>query len=56
MWYVSMRVGTGDSVFAGEVVGTMTNRAAVSRGMKNHVHVQLQKDGVIVNPTLYLLR
>ena len=41
-------------MFAGDVVGTMTNRAAVSRGMKNHVHVQLQKDGVIVNPTPYI--
>ena len=54
MWYVSMSVGTGDSVFVGDVVGTMTNRAAVSPGMKNHVHVQLQKDGVIVNPTPYI--
>ena len=54
MWYVSKRVQTGDSVSAGDVVGAMTDRAAVSRGMINHVHVQLQKDGVIVNPTPYI--
>lgn len=54
MWYVSRRVRTGDSVSAGDVVGTMTNRAAPSRGMINHVHVQLMKDDVIVNPTPYI--
>ena len=54
MWYVSKKVRNGDSVSAGDVVGTMTNRAAMSRGMINHVHVQLEMNGVIVNPTPYI--
>jgi len=51
---VSKGVRTGASVSAGDFVGTMENRAAVSRGMINHVHVQLKKGGVIVNPTPYI--
>lgn len=54
MWYVSKGVRARVSVSAGDFVGTMENRAAVSRGMINHVHVQLQKNGVIVNPTPYI--
>ena len=54
MWYVSKGVRNGDSVSTRDVVGTMENRAAVSPGMINHVHVQLKKDGVIVNPTPYI--
>lgn len=54
MWYVSKGVRDRVSVSAGDFVGTMENRAAVSRGMINHVHVQLQKNGVIVNPTPYI--
>lgn len=54
MWYVKKGVSNGKSVSAGDFVGTMTNRAAVSRGMINHVHVQLEKNGMIVNPTPYI--
>ena len=54
MWYVSKGVRNGDIVSAGDSVGTMKNRAAVSPGMINHVHVQLEKNGVIVNPTPYI--
>lgn len=58
MWYVSRRVRKGDRVSAGDFVGTMKNRAAVSRGMINHVHVQLEKklggNWVIVDPTPFI--
>lgn len=54
MWYVKKGVSNGNSVSAGDFVGTMTNRAAVSLGMINHVHVQLEKNGMIVNPTPYI--
>jgi len=55
MWYVSRGVRKGDRVSAGDFVGTMNNRAAVSPGMINHVHVQLEKklggNWVILDPT-----
>ena len=51
---MSKGVRNGAGISAGDFVGTMENRAAVSRGMINHVHVQLKKGGVIVNPTPYI--
>ncbi|XP_078347407.1 leukocyte cell-derived chemotaxin-2-like isoform X2 [Oculina patagonica] len=54
MWYVSKDVSDGTYVSAGSVIGTMKDRAAASPGMTNHVHVQLYKDGSIVDPTPYV--
>ncbi|XP_078363053.1 leukocyte cell-derived chemotaxin-2-like [Oculina patagonica] len=53
MWYVTKGVGNGASLSAGSPIGYMTNRAANSPGMTNHVHVQLEKNGRVVNPTSY---
>ena len=54
MFYVKEGVRTGISLSAGDFIGTMINRAAVSRGMINHVHVKLEKNGNIVDPTPYI--
>ncbi|XP_078347146.1 myeloid protein 1-like isoform X2 [Oculina patagonica] len=53
MWYVGKQVRNGAILPAGSYIGDMKDRAAGSRGMTNHVHVQLYKDGKIVDPTPY---
>ena len=54
MWYVTKGISNGASLSAGSLIGSMTNRAADSPGMTNHVHVQVEKNGRIVNPTSYI--
>ena len=47
------QVSNGAILPAGFIIGDMKNRAARSRGMVNHAHVQLYKDGKIIDPTPY---
>lgn len=54
MFYVEKKVDDRVSVSTGSYIGVMTDRASSSPGMENHVHVQLYKDGIIVNPTPYV--
>ena len=53
MWYMSPSVEKGQDVSAGSVIGIMTDRAAVSPGMTNHVRVQLYKNGRLEDPARY---
>ena len=54
MFYVWKTISNGRIVASGDSIGTMTDRASVDPGMTNHVHVQLYKDGAIVNPTSFV--
>ena len=54
MFYVRKTISNGRIVASGDSIGTMTDRASVDPGMTNHVHVQLYKDGAIVNPTSFV--
>ena len=54
MFYVKKKVYNGNRVSAGSDMGLMTDRATASPGMKNHVHVQLYKNGRVVDPTSYV--
>ncbi|KAJ7360365.1 Peptidase M23 [Desmophyllum pertusum] len=53
MWYVTKQVRNGKKLSAGSYIGSMTDRTIHARGMTNHVHVQLEKNRTIVNPTSY---
>ena len=54
MFYVSKTVNTGDLLGAGDRLGYMVNMAVqYGNGMTNHIHVQLNKNGVLVNPTRF---
>ncbi len=53
MWYVGKQVRNGAILPAGSFIGDTKDRAAGSRGMTNHVHLQLYKDGKIVDTTPY---
>lgn len=54
LFYVRKTISNGRIVASGDSIGTMTDRASVDPGMTNHVHVQLYKDGAIVNPTSFV--
>lgn len=55
MHYVVKRVSNGVSISGGSYIGSMTNMKAYFRaGMTNHIHVQLYKNGRIINPTSYV--
>ena len=54
MFYVSKEIRDGTSVSKGGQIGTMINMAAqYGRGMTNHIHVELEKNGKRVDPTPY---
>nr|XP_058969724.1 myeloid protein 1-like [Pocillopora verrucosa] len=54
LFYVRKTISNGRIVASGDSIGTMTDRASVDPGMTNHVHVQLYKDGAIVDPTSFV--
>ena len=54
MFYVKKRVRNGAVLSSGDFIGDMTDRAAADPGMTNHVHVQLYRNGAIVNPTRFV--
>lgn len=41
----------GQEVRAGKAIGTAQDLSKVYPDMTNHVHVDVQKDGVFINPT-----
>ncbi|XP_078347438.1 leukocyte cell-derived chemotaxin-2-like [Oculina patagonica] len=54
LFYVSKEVDSGEEVDAGEFVGYSIDRTVGNPGMTQHVHLQLYKNGYIVNPTPYV--
>ena len=61
MFYVTPHDGSGNHlvkpgalVNAGQAVGTMQDRAKGIKGMDNHLHLQIEKHGVVLNPAPWL--
>lgn len=49
----SKRLDIGSKVEAGALLGQAQNIAAYYRGMKNHVHYEIKKDGKYIDPDIY---
>lgn len=55
MFYVeAANLVNGQTIEAGELVGRMQNRAQHDKGMKNHLHVEVHRDGLPVDPTEFI--
>lgn len=53
--YVSPLFKVGDTIQAGQTIGTMQNITAKwGKTMKNHLHVEMYQDGELIDPTTYL--
>ena len=55
MFYVeAANLVNGQTIKAGELVGKMQDRAQHDKGMKNHLHVEVHRDGLPVDPTEFI--
>jgi murein DD-endopeptidase MepM/ murein hydrolase activator NlpD len=52
LFYMTGSIPVGTAVKVGQKIGTAQNIAAkYSAGMTNHIHMQVQKNGVMIDPT-----
>ncbi len=55
MFYVeAANLVNGQTIKAGELVGRMQDRAQHDKGMKNHLHVEVHRDGLPIDPTEFI--